>query len=112
MRPETGARSKSAENVPIAANDLAGLVRFAREQQIDLTVIGPDDPLAAGVVDLFEGAGLRVFGPNAIGGAARVIEDLRERDDAEVSHPDGAGRIVQQERRGGARSASGCNFRS
>ena len=52
------------ENVPVASSDLAGLVRFARDRQIDLTVIGPDDPLANGIVDLFEGAGLRVFGPN------------------------------------------------
>jgi phosphoribosylamine--glycine ligase len=52
------------ENVPIAASDLAGLLAFAKEAQIDLTVIGPDDPLAAGVVDLFSEAGLRVFGPN------------------------------------------------
>ena len=51
------------ENVPIAANDLPALARFARENRIDLTVVGPDDPLAAGIVDLFEREGLRVFGP-------------------------------------------------
>jgi len=51
------------ENVSVAANDLPGLLRFAREARIDLTVIGPDDPLAAGVVDLCLSAGLRVFGP-------------------------------------------------
>jgi phosphoribosylamine---glycine ligase len=62
--PGNGGTEQVAENVPIAANDLAGLMRFARDQQIDLTVVGPDDPLAAGIVDLFEGAGLRVFGPN------------------------------------------------
>ena len=62
--PGNGGTGAIAENVPIAANDLAGLVRFARDNQIDLTVVGPDDPLAAGIVDLFEGAGLRVFGPN------------------------------------------------
>ena len=62
--PGNAGTEQVGENVPIAANDLAGLVRFARDKQIDLTVIGPDDPLAAGVVDLFEGAGLRVFGPN------------------------------------------------
>jgi phosphoribosylamine--glycine ligase len=49
--------------VPLAANDLPGLVRFARENQIGLTVVGPDDPLANGIVDLFDAAGLRVFGP-------------------------------------------------
>lgn len=52
------------ENVAIAAMDLAGLVAFAKRNAIDLTVIGPDDPLAAGVVDLFQSEGLRVFGPN------------------------------------------------
>lgn len=52
------------ENVSIPVNDLPGLVRFARENQIGLTVIGPDDPLAAGLADLFEAEGLRVFGPS------------------------------------------------
>ncbi len=42
------------ENVPIAANDLSGLCAFAKQNAIDFTVIGPDDPLAAGVVDLFQ----------------------------------------------------------
>ena len=52
------------ENVPIAANDLPALARFVRENRIDLTVVGPDDPLAAGIVDFFEREGLRVFGPS------------------------------------------------
>jgi phosphoribosylamine---glycine ligase len=52
------------ENVAIPANDLPALVHFAKENQIGLTVIGPDDPLAAGIVDLFEAEGLRVFGPS------------------------------------------------
>jgi phosphoribosylamine--glycine ligase len=52
------------ENVAIPANDLPALVRFAKENQIGLTVIGPDDPLAAGIADLFEAEGLRVFGPS------------------------------------------------
>lgn len=52
------------ENVPIAASDLPALARFARENRIELTVVGPDDPLAAGIVDLFEQESLRVFGPS------------------------------------------------
>jgi phosphoribosylamine--glycine ligase len=52
------------ENVPIPASDLPKLARFAKENRIDLTVIGPDDQLAAGIVDLFEAQRLRVFGPN------------------------------------------------
>ncbi len=51
-------------NVAISPNDPAGLVRFASENQIGLTVVGPDDPLGAGLVDDFQREGLRIFGPN------------------------------------------------
>jgi phosphoribosylamine--glycine ligase len=54
-------------NIPIAASDCAGLLAFAKEKKIDLTIVGPDDPLALGIVDLFKEAGLRVFGPTASG---------------------------------------------
>jgi phosphoribosylamine--glycine ligase len=52
-----------AELVDIAADDLDGLLRFAKGRSIDLTVVGPEAPLVAGIVDLFEANGLRVFGP-------------------------------------------------
>ena len=52
-----------AECVAIGAMEFDKLVAFAVEQQIDLTIIGMDDPLVGGVVDVFEAAGLRVFGP-------------------------------------------------
>jgi phosphoribosylamine--glycine ligase len=52
-----------AENVAIAATDLQALLQFAKQNKIDLTVVGPDDPLAAGIVDLFVAEKLRVFGP-------------------------------------------------
>ena len=52
-----------AECVPIGAMEIEKLVQFAKEKEIDLTVIGMDDPLVAGIVDAFEEAGLRVFGP-------------------------------------------------
>src|SRR5207253_2685768 len=45
------------------ASDLAPLARFAKQNHIDLTVVGPDDPLALGIVDLFAAQGLRIFGP-------------------------------------------------
>ena len=61
--PGNAGTEQIGENVPIAANDLPALARFAKENRIDLTVIGPDDTLAAGVADLFESEGLRVFGP-------------------------------------------------
>jgi phosphoribosylamine--glycine ligase len=57
-------------NVPIAPDDAPKLLAYARDQRIDLTIVGPDDALAAGVVDVFEDAGLRIFGPRAA--AARL----------------------------------------
>jgi phosphoribosylamine--glycine ligase len=54
-----------AENVPIAAEDVEKLVAFAKTNRIDFTVVGPDDALAAGMVDAFEAEGLKIFGPRA-----------------------------------------------
>ena len=50
-------------NMPVAANDIEGLVALARREAVDLTVIGPEGPLSLGVVDAFQAAGLRCFGP-------------------------------------------------
>jgi phosphoribosylamine--glycine ligase len=50
-------------NVPIDVSDFDGLIRFARQEEIGLTVVGPEDPLSQGIVDAFHKAGLRVFGP-------------------------------------------------
>ena len=52
-----------ARNVAIEPDDIAALRRFARNEQIDLTVVGPEAPLASGITDAFEADGLRVFGP-------------------------------------------------
>jgi len=51
-------------NVAVAADDVAGLVALATAERIDLTIIGPEAPLVLGVVDAFEAAGLRCFGPH------------------------------------------------
>jgi phosphoribosylamine--glycine ligase len=51
------------QNVDIAVEDIAGLVAFAKQQQIALTIVGPEVPLVMGVVDAFQAAGLRCFGP-------------------------------------------------
>ena len=61
--PGNAGISEVAECVPIGAMEFDRLVDFAKEKEIDLTVIGMDDPLVGGVVDKFEEAGLRVFGP-------------------------------------------------
>lgn len=69
--PGNGGISELAECVNISVMDFEKLVAFAKENQVDLTVVAPDDPLAAGAVDAFEDAGLRAFGPNK---AAAIIE--------------------------------------
>lgn len=53
-----------AECIDIAAENLGGLLAFARDNNIDLTVVGPEVPLTMGIVDLFEEQGLRIFGPS------------------------------------------------
>ncbi|MCD8333648.1 MAG: phosphoribosylamine--glycine ligase [Clostridiales bacterium] len=60
-----------AECVPIGAMEFEKLAAFAKEHAIDLTIIGMDDPLVGGIVDVFEAEGLRVFGPNR---AAAILE--------------------------------------
>jgi len=56
-----------AQCVDIAANDISALLGFALKEQIDLTVVGPEEPLTQGIVDLFQKNGLRIFGPDSKG---------------------------------------------
>ena len=65
--------AQCGENIPISENDTAELVDFARQNGIGLVVVGPEDPLAAGVVDAFEEAGIKAFGPGK--GAAKLEAD-------------------------------------
>lgn len=58
------------KNVDIAADDIPKLIEFAKREQIDLTIVGPEAPLVIGVTDAFEAAGLRCFGPRQL--AARL----------------------------------------
>ncbi len=64
VAPGNAGTAADAENVPIAADDVAALIRFAKQNRVGLTVVGPEAPLAAGIVDAFEQEGLRVFGPS------------------------------------------------
>jgi phosphoribosylamine---glycine ligase len=59
------AREAKVENVPLKDGDIDGLARFAREHEVALTVVGPEVPLGAGIVDRFRAERLRVFGPTA-----------------------------------------------
>lgn len=63
VAPGNAGTARDAENVPIAADDIVGLVKFAKDERIDLTVVGPEAPLALGVVDAFQAQNLRIFGP-------------------------------------------------
>ncbi|MBX3423272.1 MAG: phosphoribosylamine--glycine ligase [Pirellulaceae bacterium] len=63
VAPGNAGTARDAVNVDVAATDIPGLVALAKREQIDLTVVGPEAPLAMGVVDAFESEKLRVFGP-------------------------------------------------
>ena len=69
--PGNAGTAQLATNVPISADDLDGLLAFALSEQIDLTVVGPETPLVAGIVDRFREAGQPVVGPTA---AAALLE--------------------------------------
>jgi len=62
--PGNAGTDECGTNVPIPANDIKGLVAFAKKEKIDLTVVGPEDPLVHGIVDEFQKNGLKIFGPN------------------------------------------------
>ena len=63
--PGNAGTSEFADNIPIAADDIEGLLQFAMRKEIGLTVVGPEQPLVMGIVDRFEVKGLRIFGPSA-----------------------------------------------
>jgi len=63
--PGNAGTSETVENVAIAADDIEGLLQFALNNGIGLTIVGPEQPLVMGIVDRFEENGLRIFGPNA-----------------------------------------------
>jgi phosphoribosylamine--glycine ligase len=63
--PGNAGTAALGENVPLPPEDITGLIEFAKREGVGLTVVGPDDALAAGMVDAFEREGLRIFGPCA-----------------------------------------------
>ncbi len=69
--PGNGGIAEFAECVPIAANDISELIKFVEERSVDLTIVGPEDPLNDGIVDAFREKELRIFGPT---GKAAAIE--------------------------------------
>lgn len=63
--PGNGGTARFAQNVPYEPHDFAGLAQFVKDAGIDLTVVGPEDPLLAGIVDFFAQRNLPIFGPSA-----------------------------------------------
>ncbi|MBQ2668361.1 MAG: phosphoribosylamine--glycine ligase [Clostridia bacterium] len=72
--PGNGGIAADAECVNIGAMDIAGVVKFAKENPVDMVFVAPDDPLAAGMVDALEAEGIRAFGPRA---NAAIIESSK-----------------------------------
>src|SRR5205814_1675488 len=92
-------------NVPIEVHDLDGLIKFAKKEAVALTVVGPEEPLAHGIVDAFQKAGQKIFGPSKAAAqleASKVFSKKLMRD-ADVptaefrvfDHPDPARHYVQ-----------------
>ncbi|MGQ9504049.1 MAG: phosphoribosylamine--glycine ligase [Thermogutta sp.] len=63
IAPGNAGTAQDAENIPIAETDFASLIRFAKDNHVELTVVGPEAPLAAGIVNVFRSEKLRIFGP-------------------------------------------------
>lgn len=74
VAPGNGGTRQVAENVPIDVTNIDDLARFAEKKEIGLTVVGPESPLALGVVDAFRARGLRIFGPTR---AAAEVESSK-----------------------------------
>lgn len=79
------AREAKCRNVPVSADDIDGLLALAAEEKVDLTIVGPEAPLVAGIVDRFEAAGLPCFGPSAkaaqLEGSKAFTKDFLARHD-------------------------------
>ncbi|MFC5436621.1 phosphoribosylamine--glycine ligase [Rhodanobacter umsongensis] len=84
------AREPGVRNAAVAMNDLDGLLALARREKVGLTVVGPEVPLVAGVVDRFRAAGLRIFGPRAIAaqleGSKAFAKDFLQRHNIPTAH--------------------------
>ena len=76
--PGNAGIAEDAEIVRVGAEDVDGLVGAARDDGIDLVIVGPEAPLVAGLVDALEDAGIAAFGPARCGRADRGIEAVRQ----------------------------------
>ena len=84
------ALEKNIENVDIGAEDIPALLEFAKNSQIDLTIVGPEAALVAGIVDVFTEHGLKIFGPSKaaaqLEGSKAFTKDFLERHDIPTAY--------------------------
>jgi phosphoribosylamine--glycine ligase len=73
VTPGNPGTAQCGQNIPVGPDDTNKLLEFARQNKVELVVVGPEDPLAAGIVDKFETAGIKAFGPS--GKAAQLEAD-------------------------------------
>jgi phosphoribosylamine--glycine ligase len=95
VAPGNGGTAAIAENVPIPADDIQALVAFVREKRVDLTIVGPEAPLVAGLVDAFSEAGLRASGPTAAAAQLEGSKAFAKRFMIEEGIPTGVGAIFR-----------------
>lgn len=103
--PGNAGTAQEGVNVPIETNDFDGLIRFAKKEDIGLTVVGPEDPLVGGLVDAFCREGLRIFGPSKqaaeIEGSKVFAKNLMRHADVPTAefrifdHPDPARHYIE-----------------
>lgn len=82
IAPGNAGTAALGENIPIRAEDIDGLMKLAQDRDVDLTVVGPEVPMVAGIADMFTAAGLKIFSPSAaaarIEGSKSWAKDLME----------------------------------
>ena len=98
--PGNAGTAQLGENVAIGADDIPALVSFAKREAIGLTVVGPDDAFAAGIVDAFEREGLRIFGPCAEAARLESSKIFAKEFYATARDSDGGGERILQKPRG------------
>ena len=86
--PGNAGIAEYAECVAIGAMEFEKLAAFAKEKEIDLCIVGMDDPLVGGLVDVLEEAGIRTFGPKKKCSDPGGIQGIFKRSDEEISYPD------------------------
>lgn len=85
-----GAGLAASRNVAVAADDITGLIRCARELEVALTVVGPEGPLAMGIVDAFQAEGLAIFGPTQAAAQLEASKAFAKQFMSEVGIPTAA----------------------